>query len=439
MKKSRLLPIAFCLCMFLGFGAFCLLAHMEVLTRQEEETELDQRIAEGTPDVFVNAAAQRDFDIYLNWGPTSEWDDALYSVVAPEGFLLRSYSKYWDEAKLQSLYEELLRNKHGEEINYLEEVTVYPEENENALASHTTSTDTLLLTPHFPALQGFSVSLSRDTGIISLYGGDTVRTVEEMARTLSHEYGHHFVSYYMFDDFSDADAEDVEAYIRLRGLPEDKVLRRSEDGKQYLDMHYWYVGEIAAEDYVLLMGSPATRQVVDFYDVRDVLYGAVQPDSSEMNGAMNLYPQENLMISFAPDVAGLKEYFYSFIDETPAPTPQTPSFDLRIEQDSVGYQLEDGYEVFVHYKIRWNKPYTEPGTVYTLLCYDTEEYGIIPIKTVRDDQQALAYIGTVTADYGNSISYAADLLDTGTKVFHVCAVLPDGTVTLSQPLTYTFD
>lgn len=150
-----------------------------------------------------------------------------------------------------------------------------------------------------------------------------------MAKTLSHEYGHHFVSYYMFDDLMDADA-DVETYIRIRGLPEDKVLNRSDnaDDAQYLDMHYWYVGEIAAEDYVLLMGSPATRQVVDCYDVWDLLYGAVQPEASLANGAMNLFPQENLMIPLASDVDGLKEYFYSFIDETPTPTPQTPSFDL---------------------------------------------------------------------------------------------------------------
>lgn len=138
------------------------------------------------------------------------------------------------------------------------------------------------------------------------------------------------------------------------------------DDAQYLDMHYWYVGEIAAEDYVLLMGSPATRQVVDCYDVWDLLYGAVQPEASLANGAMNLFPQENLMIPLASDVDGLKEYFYSFIDETPTPTPQTPSFDLRIEPDSVGYQLEDGYETFVHYKIRWDKPYAEAGRgIYT--------------------------------------------------------------------------
>lgn len=440
MKNRLLLRILLCVCLMLGCGAFCLLAHMEVANRQAAVLELDRRIEEGAPDVFVNAAAQRDFDIYLNWGPASEWDDALYTIVAPEGFLLRSYSQYWDEANLQSLYEELMRNKHGEEVNYLEEVTVYPEENESALASHASSKETLLLTPHFPALQEFSISLSRYTGTISLYGGDVIHTVEGMAKTLSHEYGHHFVSYYMFDDLMDADA-DVETYIRIRGLPEDKVLNRSDnaDDAQYLDMHYWYVGEIAAEDYVLLMGSPATRQVVDCYDVWDLLYGAVQPEASLANGAMNLFPQENLMIPLASDVDGLKEYFYSFIDETPTPTPQTPSFDLRIEPDSVGYQLEDGYETFVHYKIRWDKPYAEAGVVYTLLCYDSENYSIIPIKTVHDGEEALAYIGTVTVDYGSSIMYMSDRMDTGTKTFHVSAVLPDGTVALSEPLTYTFD
>lgn len=111
----------------------------------------------------------------------------------------------------------------------------------------------------------------------------------------------------------------------------------------------------------------------------------------------------------------------------------------RIEPDSVGYQLEDGYETFVHYKIRWDKPYAEAGVVYTLLCYDSENYSIIPIKTVHDGEEALAYIGTVTVDYGSSIMYMSDRMDTGTKTFHVSAVLPDGTVALSEPLTYTFD
>lgn len=438
MKNRLFMPFLLCVCLMLGCGAFCLLAHMEITERQTAISELDAHIETLSPDTFVNAAAQKDFDIYMNWGPASEWDDALYFITAPEGFALRSYSQYWDEANLQRLYEELIRNKHGEEMNCLNEVTVYPEENEYALASHLGEIGVVRLTPHFPALQKFSVSFERYTGVINLYGGDTVHTVEGMAKSLSHEYGHHFVSYYMFNDLKDPDA-DVERYIRIRGLPEDKTLNRNDDGEQYLDMHHWFVGEIAAEDYVLLMGSPMTRQVVDYYDVQDLLHGAQQTNMSAAAGGMNLYPQENLMIPLAPDVEGLKEYFYSFIDETPAAAPETPSFNLQVEQGMVGYQLEDGYKAFVHYEIRWDKPYTQAGAVYTLLCYDAENYGIIPIKTVRDGEDALAYIGTAVADYGDHIEYCEDHLDSGTKTFHVSVVLPDGTVALSEPLTYTFD
>ncbi|MEH7387010.1 hypothetical protein V7147_16600, partial [Bacillus sp. JJ1521] len=43
---------------------------------------------------------------------------------SPEGILFLSYTENWDEPQLKDLYQELIKNKHGEELNLLQEIRV---------------------------------------------------------------------------------------------------------------------------------------------------------------------------------------------------------------------------------------------------------------------------------------------------------------------------
>ena len=198
-----------------------------------------------------------------------------------------------------------------------------------------------------------------------------------------------------------------------------------------------YLLEIAAEDYVQLMGSPTTRQIVDFVDVQQVLNGAEQ--SGSILTARNAFPQENMMLPLANDVPGLKDYFYSFIDTPPrTPIEEKQEITLQIRKNPVQYELTDGQRTFVHYVITWDAPYQ--SAVYTLICFDPENYSGwgTAIKTVHPGQSTSAVIGEYVIEQGNQVLSIDDNNARGVKVFLVVAVLPDGTYHLSELLEYEF-
>jgi len=390
---------------------------------------------------FTNPAVYADPYIHTN-----HRDDALYIFETPEGFTMVSHSEAWDEYMLIQLYHELLLNKHGDEINFLHEVIVHPHEEEDghALATFAQGVTVINFFIQFPALpEDFTVPFPQDIGTINLYGGDTNTTIESMANSLSHEYGHLFTFYYMFnigrnEDESNRNGSLSETmYARLREAARFNLITSSSPGDTYLQDRYRYLFEIAAEDYVQLMGSPTTRQVVDFFDVRQIINGAERPANNR--GARNAFPQENLMIPLANNVPGLKEYFFSFIDAGPrVPVEEKQEVSLQIRRNNIGFQLTTGYRTFIHYEITWNTPYD--NAIYTLVCYDPDNYAGwgMPIKTVRPGQNASAIIGEYVVERGNQVESLDDGLASGTKVFFVVAMLPDGTFFMSEKLEHTF-
>ncbi len=391
-----------------------------------------QSFSELRPAVrFTNKTADEKPDV----SAPADKGDALYSIAAPEGFSLKSYSEYWNEAQLQLLYEELKQNKHGPEIETLNEICVYAEADNDTAATHTSDVKAMEFMLNFGALPpDFAFDITLDISNIALYGGDEIITVGGMARSLSHEYGHLYTLYYMLDE--DAALGGTE-YAALREWQANGLIT-TRQAANYWDEHYKYLIEVAADDYVQLMGSPATRTVTDFPDVRGMLAGATYPQLYAVNTeAANLMPQENLMIPLAAEVPGLAEYFYGFLNETPpAPVEQRQDITLQIAQGAASFDLTEGYRTFVHYTLTWNTPYED--AIYTVGCYDPDGYMVYPVKTVYTGQQAVATVGTATADAGAYVYWQSDGLDSGTKVFFVVAQLPDGTCYLSDRLEYTF-
>lgn len=359
---------------------------------------------------------------------------------APEGFLIKSYSKAWDEPKLKLLREELLKNKHGKEINALSEIRIYPNSNAFYLASHSTDEKTTVFKVDFPAVpQFFEIDFLRQVGTICLYGGEENTTPESMAKSLSHEYGHHFTFYHMFEGDDLADSK----YAKLRNVPKDKVQTSSTPkAKNYLQKHHWYLFEIAAEDYVTLMGSPSCKRICMAKDYKQMLNGEAGPSTGEINQCANVLPQENLLIPLATEVTGLEEYFYSFVEDDvpPAPKQERKEINIKVQKGSDTYDTAGGKKTFTHYNITWNMPYNDPNAVYTLIRFGEyqKEYYVIPVKSVRAGTTASAYVGDVTKVSGNSIQYFEDILTTGTQYFIVSVQLSDGTIYLSDPLSYKF-
>jgi len=440
-RKSGTAAIVFLLFLIIAvlFAGFTAVYHFngEIEIYEDSLANADAAFEIYTPQPFINSA--------VNIEPIrndNNHEDALYFFEVPEGFTMISHSEAWNEEMLERLYHELLLNRHGDEINLLHEVIVYPlEETEmNALASFTLSTAVTSLLLQFPAFpEDFTIDFPEDIGKINLYGGNTKTTIESMAESLSHEYGHLYTFYYMFN--SERVGGDTLAgteYARLREATRFGLITNSSPGDTYLQERHRYLIEIAAEDYVQLMGSPTTRRVVDFVDVQQIVNGASHPPG--MSGARNAFPQENMMIPLANDVTGLREYFFSFIDAEPwEPIEEKKEITIQISAPNVVQRdLTTGPRTLVHYVITWNAPYE--NAIYTLACYDPDDYSGwgIPIKTVRHGQPTTAVIGAYSILQGNRVPIADDGLPQGTKVFYVVAMLPDGTYYMSEKLAVEF-
>lgn len=162
------------------------------------------------------------------------------SYKGESGVTFESYSYKWKTIdQLKALEEEMLQNKHGEELSYLGKVQIFPDypAGNNVLGQY---------------YARYEVNQKKyiPDRVIQLYGGDQYTTVEQMATTLSHEYGHHFSYYYLIEgEKSLPDHWLSSSYAKARGL--DKYSKVNVNGSDYI----WSMPEILAEDYVQLFGT----------------------------------------------------------------------------------------------------------------------------------------------------------------------------------------
>lgn len=417
------------------FGyVFAIMRVEQELERLEKEMAVVEEVLEEPAKTsFVNESAKR---LFATW-PKEELVQAQtkHSYESPEGILFVSMCDGWTESGLEELYQELLRNKHGEELYTLQTVYVYGYEDEYAAATHQNVKQSSTFRLHYPAIpRTFLITLSRSAGVISLYDGDNKDTAEKMASSLSHEYGHHYTFSYMLDE-SDREGMLKSEYARLRGFEDGYALVDNSDDEFYYDNHYRYLYEMAAEDYVMLMGSPNSRSIADYHDIQDLLYG----EEDNVEYGRNAKVQENLMIPIASDVEGLAEYFYSFIDEPMPEFEEKKDIMINIDSYSVAYDLVSGYREFVTYTVDWNKAYGDDA-VYTLVSFREEDpmHSFASIRTVWPGMDAEACIGEITWKEGNTVYYWEDGIAEGTRCFVVTVIKPDGTVYISDIMRYDF-
>lgn len=169
------------------------------------------------------------------------------------GIVIESYSSQWkDSKKLAALEAELLKNKHGEEYKKLGKILIYPD-----YPAGKRVVGQYFAKYQFSAGNG---SLLPDR-IIHLYGGDELTTVSSVARTLSHEYGHHLTFYTLIEkEDLDPDQWLKSDYAKARELDKHPKVHTSPSGA-----YEWYMPEVLAEDYVQLLGSrEAVKETVQF-------------------------------------------------------------------------------------------------------------------------------------------------------------------------------
>ncbi|WP_010281764.1 hypothetical protein [Bacillus timonensis] len=197
--------------------------------------------------------------ILLSLDPVT-YDSSYYAKYeSPQGTLFLSYSDNWNESQLEDLYKELVKNKHGEEMNLLQEVRV---------------------------MDGPSPSNSMITGIyhpfissITLYKGNEYTDAREYRDTLSHEYGHHFAySYFPSHHFP------FSKWAKLRGLDHMPVHWNSFFNYS-VSSHEWYPQEIFADDYVLLYGAADEAARSSVYS-NEAFYMGTQHENQKLDNVL---------------------------------------------------------------------------------------------------------------------------------------------------------
>lgn len=364
----------------------------------------------------------------------------------PMGFPIISFSDKWTGDKLKSIYNELLKNKHGDEMSLLSGVILYPGKSKTdkdiAIAgTHVTHFAQFPVFFHLPGFvpQSLQYSLTSQQSVIELYNMDGYNDVTDIAKTLAHEYGHHFTIHYFL---SDDDTAKKSEYYKIRNVDdyERKVFFDNVD--DYYKNHMWSIYEMAAEDYVQLMGSPNAKQTSRYYDVFDVLHnGNNNPKTT--TAVYNVFPQENIYVPLADEVPRLRDYFYNFIGEESSADVFSPAeFNLR-------YQKKTSYG-HTHYDITWDKTTRDKNALYTLVCYNENGQLFQVVKTVFGNDEPKAKVGTAvqTQRIGKVTNYKfLELQDTltGEKItdkpryFKLYVLWPDGRMQSSRLCLLEFD
>jgi hypothetical protein len=342
--------------------------------------------------------------------------------TAEDGIVFTSYSPAWsDPSKLVALHKELLQNVHGDEIKLLHQIKIYDDyPRGDGVAGQYLFQMTSSLLSNKPKME---------PGSIELYGGKEHTSVASLARTLSHEYGHHVTHYYTLqaDGFSLIDSKrwSNTSYATMRGLSNDKRVNISG-----VD-HRWQVAEIAAEDYVQLFGSPLAKAETQFESRVDQVLGGQDPGALSWSATMyNVQPQENNDLPLASEVPGLYNFFYKQMTGKPSaykpPAKPTLSLVSYSRQGDVGNQL----------RFTWNEPGEQTNYNYTLVTYKDNDLLAEPVVTRTASEQHEARYGPVVVRKGAYIyTYQEPGAVKGMRHFKLFVFGPNGWVSESPELT----
>lgn len=350
---------------------------------------------------------------------------------APDGMEVISHTNQWQGDDLIAIYQELMNNTHGEEISHLDSIQLHggasPNGEEEGLYSYTLKKRDLL--------SRSSVSLQKGS-IIHLYNMDQKETIDEVARVLSHEYGHHFTLFYLakndeafFLDWSESRFYKVrqgELFPKMSDLPETE--------------HRWMIAEICAEDYVQLYGSLLAKKPVRVYDISERLRrGLLNQPMNYSSQSYNMVPQENREIPLALDVEAATGYWTSLTGIEPALEIYSRP-ELTLGERT---QVSNGH---FSQTLLWSasvNSHGEEAAVYTLVAAKSGTNEFLPIKSLNAGEPKQALIGTVldTAGPGSRLytdSFAHQLGAQGYDDLRVIALGNKGEAISSESYTLDF-
>lgn len=352
-------------------------------------------------------------------GPVSAVEPVIYT--APDGLKIISYAKAWqDTKKLREVYLELHNNIHGPEIELLSRIYIYPgpAPDNPDVSGHWSGG-----TRRYPN----GKIVMEANSFINIYQGEKYASIEEIARTLSHEYGHLFTFYYYFKyENKPWEKWRESGYAKARRISDNsKVTAKDTE-------HYWHIQEIAAEDYVQLFGSPTAKQSVVYRDIQDRLVMNERKIMFSTN-TYNIQPQENWHLLPAANLPQVRAYWLKAAglksNGNQPPTAGVLNFpDIK--------EMASGHR---QYLFSWTPGQDDNSgkLEYTLVRFQ-ENYGRIssiePVRTVYDGNELIARYGAAA----NSEIYSWQPVPPGVNYFVVLVKDTEGFITSSNIIAVDF-
>lgn len=369
-------------------------------------------------------------EVYLSQPVLAE-QSPIVSYHPSSTLTIVSYSSAWGtQARLREIYQELLQNQHGKELELLRTIRIfdgYPQgRGEAGEYQFSTTVD------HFG-------HVTMEPGLIDLYGGHDRTTIPSLARTLSHEYGHHVTHYYTLETdgiaLTDPDHWKQTTFARLRGLGADVRAGLAEKS------HRWQVPEIAAEDYVQLFGS-ANAKIPTLYASREEQALAGKPlGTLTWNGMIyNVVPQENNDLPLAIEVPGEYEWLKSKMKPVSNDTTAPDVTRAEVTTLSVNKATQDGRG---NYKLNfvWNSVIKDQltGHLFTLVTWRDGDTLPEPVVTRMGVEPMTASYGSFSIQKPLETLYYKDPNAVGVHHFRVFDQWPNGFVTESNELVINMD
>lgn len=322
-------------------------------------------------------------------------EEPVATYIGENGIQIISYSSAWKtQEKLKSVYLELLKNEHGDEISYLSKIYIYSGLSGNEAGNYY----------HDYYIEKAGKYKYKSDRYIEIYNGDKYTQLSQIARTLSHEYGHHFSFYYLITKENKTNNKWSESkYAKIRKLSNDSRLTYLGDTtKKY--SHEWDIAEIIADDYVQLYGSELARKSRDYYDIKERIHNN-SVTYSYYYSDFNLLPQENLDIPLAADVRGIVDYFYTLSGVKVRSVPES----ITVSQPQLT-DIKSVYNNYNEYIFEWKnvkQNELKKQYEYTLIinAKDSNDYPV-PIKTVYSGEPMYAVAGSsIDIDKGRSFLF----------------------------------
>lgn len=345
-------------------------------------------------------------------------EDKVYATYTANNLTITSYSQNFTKPMLKDLYLELLNNFHSDEIDYLKNIYIYPDNRDGVNGLYF---DDIYI-------ENGEYKLG-DNAYINLYNAQKLNTIDKMAYTLSHEYGHHYMVYNLlkkegiyYHNLKDS------KYVKIRNFGTQPVVYDT-NKKEYL--YHWDVAEIMADDYVQLLGSYKAKMSIQYKSVDDLTKeGSSLYDNIN---SFNLKPQLNPFLPLAADVDGLYNYLISLGGFTVA----KPKIPLKPSLTKVTGYVNDNNQIT--YNLYIDNPNKTLPYEYTIVSYpENNPFVPYPIKTFSSKSDSKIVFGSYALKTDKGIKALTQPYE-GKHTIKIYIKDESGFMYSSKPVTYDFD